>query len=148
MYDALSLVYSCFCSTPCAQGFKEDGQGSSLLLAVWYNGDFLHQPKIQSCLEILNYFMELQAPFVIARNPQRIGIMGCFTPGGCTWVWKNALNHWITIFNFSVSPPKNSNANWLMLSAFVTIIFSWAKIFCVKLQSTVAFYSCLLNSWK
>lgn len=132
--------------------FKEEGQDSSLPHSVWYNSSFLHQLKIQLCLEILHYFMEFQASFVILehyqRNPERIRTTGCFTPGGCTWVWKNVLNLWIAIFNFSVSPPKNSYTYWLMLSAFVTIIFSWVKIFCVKLQLTVAFYSHLLNSWK
>ena len=78
-------MYSYFCSTPCAQGGKEEGQDSSLLHAVWYNGGFLRQLKIQLCLEILHYFRQLQDPFPIleqykgmcrAKNQDH----GCFTP--------------------------------------------------------------------
>lgn len=54
-------MYSYFCPILHAQGGKEEGQDFTLFHAVWYNGGFLQQLKIQLCLEILCYFRKLQA---------------------------------------------------------------------------------------
>lgn len=138
-----SFLYSYFCSTPCAQGFKEEGQDSSLLHSVWYNG-FL-SPSTENSIVPGNFtqfygasrfFCHIGA---LPRYPQRIRTTGCFTPGGCTWVWKNVLKHWITIFNFSVSPPKNRY--WLNAESICDNNFLMGKDFLCKTTA----HSCFLQ---